>query len=59
MKNCGIDQMKAKKHQWREKLFQAMMGYLGIFAGEERFINSHRGNSSMIKEQDRYGKEEK
>lgn len=51
--------MKSKKHQWREKLFQAMMGYLGIFAGEERFINSHRGNSSMIKEQDRYGKEEK
>ncbi len=51
--------MKPTEHRWKKKLFQAMMGYLGIFAGEERFINRHRGKSSMIKEQDRYGHQDK
>ena len=45
-----------QKITWRTKLQRALMSYLGIFAGEQRFINSHRGKSSMIKEQDRYGK---
>lgn len=47
--------MAGKREKWRQKLWKLLMDYLGIFAGEQRFINSHRHKSSMIKEQDRYG----
>lgn len=43
------------KDSWKTKLSQLFMGYLGIFAGEDRFIHQHRGKSSMLKEQNRYG----
>lgn len=51
--------MTQQKLTWRKNLQRALVSYLEIFAGEERFINSHRGKSSMIKEQNRYGKVKK
>ncbi|WP_295746880.1 hypothetical protein [uncultured Limosilactobacillus sp.] len=51
--------MARQKLTWRKRLQRVLMSYLAIFAGEEHFINSHRGKSSMIKEQNRYGKVKK
>lgn len=47
--------MTAQKESWQRKLRAAFMGYLRIFAGEDRFIHGHRNKETMIKEQQRYG----
>ena len=34
------------------------MDFLKIFAAEDEFINKHKRKSSMISEQERYGKDD-
>ena len=35
------------------------MDFLKIFAAEDEFINKHKRKSSMISEQERYGKDDR
>ncbi len=45
---------KMTKNKWNK-----FIDFLMIFAAEQDFINKHRHKSSVIKEQDRYGSDQR
>lgn len=47
--------IKNKWKQFKNNFSKNFIDFLMIFAAEEEFINKHRHKSSAIKEQDRYG----
>lgn len=49
---------KMTKNKWN-KFKRNFIDFLMIFAAEQDFINKHRHKSSVIKEQDRYGSDQR
>lgn len=43
--------------QFKVSFHRNFMDFLKIFAAEDEFINKHKRKSSMISEQERYGRE--
>ncbi|MBD5807222.1 hypothetical protein EAI26_08495 [Lactobacillus sp. 0.1XD8-4] len=50
---------KNKWEQFKDNFSKNFIDFLMIFAAEEKFINKHRHKSSVIKEQDRYGSDQR
>lgn len=51
--------MKNKWEHFKRSFSKNFIDFLMIFAAEEKFINQHRHKSSVIKEQDRYGADQR
>lgn len=51
--------IKNKWKQFKNNFSKNFIDFLMIFAAEEEFINKHRHKSSAIKEQDRYGNDQR
>ncbi|XYG84230.1 hypothetical protein ACSKKH_07630 [Limosilactobacillus reuteri] len=50
------------KNRWdkfKKNFSKNFIDFLMIFAAEQDFINEHRRKSSVIKEQDRYGSDQR
>ncbi|WP_241499181.1 hypothetical protein [Limosilactobacillus reuteri] len=50
------------KNRWdkfKKNFSKDFIDFLMIFAAEQDFINNHRRKSSVIKEQDRYGSDQR
>ncbi|MCC4422330.1 hypothetical protein HHK02_02030 [Limosilactobacillus reuteri] len=50
------------KNRWdkfKKNFSKNFIDFLMIFAAEQDFINKHRRKSSVIKEQDRYGSDQR
>lgn len=53
---------KMTKNRWdkfKKNFSKDFIDFLMIFATEQDFINKHRRKSSVIKEQDRYGSDQR
>ncbi|MBM6811693.1 hypothetical protein ACWAS6_08330 [Limosilactobacillus reuteri] len=53
---------KMTKNRWdkfKKNFSKDFIDFLMIFAAEQDFINKHRRKSSVIKEQDRYGSDQR
>ena len=53
---------KMTKNRWdkfKKNSSKNFIDFLMIFAAEQDFINKHRRKSSVIKEQDRYGSDQR
>ncbi|MBU5982149.1 hypothetical protein KQ226_02260 [Limosilactobacillus reuteri] len=53
---------KMTKNRWdkfKKNFSKNFIDFLMIFAAEQDFINKHRRKSSVIKEQDRYGSDQR
>lgn len=53
---------KMIKNRWdkfKKNFSKNFIDFLMIFAAEQDFINKHRRKSSVIKEQDRYGSDQR
>ena len=53
---------KMTKNRWdkfKKNFSKVFIDFLMIFAAEQDFINKHRRKSSVIKEQDRYGSDQR
>ncbi|MQB67409.1 hypothetical protein DB324_02915 [Limosilactobacillus reuteri] len=53
---------KMTKNRWdkfKKNFSKDFIDFLMIFAAEQDFINKHRRKSSIIKEQDRYGSDQR
>lgn len=53
---------KMTKNRWdkfKNNFSKNFIDFLMIFAAEQDFINKHRRKSSVIKEQDRYGSDQR
>ena len=44
--------------RFKASFHSSFMDFLKIFAAEDEFINKHKRKSSMISEQERYGKDD-
>ena len=44
--------------RFKASFHRNFMDFLKIFAAEDEFINKHKRKSSMISEQERYGKDD-
>lgn len=50
---------KNKWDKFKKSFSKNFIDFLMIFAAEQDFINKHRHKSSAIKEQDRYGNDQR
>lgn len=50
---------KNKWDKFKKNFSKNFIDFLMIFAAEQDFINKHRRKSSVIKEQDRYGSDQR
>ncbi|MBB1099706.1 hypothetical protein H5R88_06255 [Limosilactobacillus sp. WF-MT5-A] len=50
---------KSKWERFKKNFNKNFTDFLMIFAAEQDFINKHRHKSSSIKEQDRYGSDQR
>ncbi|MBB1078753.1 hypothetical protein H5S09_09570 [Limosilactobacillus sp. STM2_1] len=50
---------KGKWEQFKKNFSKNFIDFLMIFAAEDQFINKHRHKSSVIKEQKRYGSDQR
>ena len=60
--NGIYDVYKMIKNRWdkfKKNFSKNFIDFLMIFAAEQDFINKHRRKSSVIKEQDRYGSDQR
>ena len=56
----GVYKMtKNKWNKFKRNFNKNFIDFLMIFAAEQDFINKHRRKSSVIKEQDRYGSDQR
>lgn len=56
----GVYKMtKNKWNKFKRNFSKNFIDFLMIFAAEQDFINKHRRKSSVIKEQDRYGSDQR
>ncbi len=51
--------VKNKWDKFKKNFSKNFIDFLMIFAAEQDFINKHRHKSSVIKEQDRYGSDQR
>ena len=55
----GYKMTKNKWNKFKRNFSKNFIDFLMIFAAEQDFINKHRHKISVIKEQDRYGSDQR